>query len=178
MVPDRGAHLRTAATAPAAALAATLACGLVLALVGSLAPAGAATMDSSRGTSVQVAEGYADRVLGQLNQRRTARGLKPVKAATCVDSHAQSWASRLDRRDAFAHSDLGRLMSKCSLRYANENLAMVQDGARPAEVVRLWMRSPGHRRNVLAPQARIAGVSLRWDATRHSWIAVLNFARR
>ena len=164
--------------AGAATLAATVASGVVMGLTVVLPHADAMVMQSSLGTTEEDAARYNKRVLALVNQARENHGLRPVRSASCASTNAHRWSARLVRRDEFQHSDLGVLLNDCSATYASENIALVWDGARPGQLVRLWMNSEGHRANILSPRARLSGVSVRWDDNRNSWIAVQNFVRR
>jgi uncharacterized protein YkwD len=158
------------------ALAAATVAGL---LVGSSTTptASALVMQSTRADAVWV-DRYNDRLVSLVNARRADQGLRQVTTAACAEGWAQRWSSHLAREDQFEHSDMGGLLHRCDAVYAAENIAMIYDGARPGDLVRLWMGSPGHRANILSRKARLTGVSIRWDDNRDAWIAVQTFVRR
>jgi uncharacterized protein YkwD len=166
------------ARAGATALAVSIAAGLCVALTTVAPDTSAMQLKSERARSQTWAQKYNHRLVELVNKRRAAHGLRKVRVTPCAGTWARRWSHRLDARDAFVHSDLGRLLARCHANYASENLAMIYDGARPADVVKLWMRSPGHRANILSRKARFTGISVRWDASQHAWVAVQNFVRR
>ena len=122
----------------------------------------------------RVAEG----ILVLVNARRASHGLPPVHAQTCVTGFSSAWVDSLARRDVLEHSNLQRLLSRCDAQYASENLAEVPAGYGPRRIVRLWMHSPEHRRNILSPRPTASGVGVRWDPDQAMWVVVQNFARR
>jgi uncharacterized protein YkwD len=153
-----------------------------------LAPATASTLFTSTttvapaayvSTSVATQEAhFSERVLTIVNNRRANHGLRKVRLNACVDGFSYDWASSLARRNAFEHSNLYRLLDRCDAVYASENIAKIPPGITPRGLVRLWMRSPDHRHNILSTQPRISGVAVRWDPDEQAWLAVQNFARR
>jgi len=161
--------------AGAAALAAGMAAGLTVGVTTAAPPASAMVMQSDRPAPEVWIARYNERVVTLVNRRRASHGLRPVRVTACASSYAQRWSSRLTRDDVFVHSDLGRILDECNAVYASENLAMTYDGARPRDLVRAWMRSPGHRANILSRKARLTGVSVRWDVSQSAWVAVQNF---
>ncbi len=140
--------------------------------------ASAMQMHSERAGSAAWAKRYNERLVKLINRRRAQHGLSRVKATDCASTHARSWSGHLTRADRFEHSNLGTLLDGCRATYASENIAMINDGARPVDLVRMWMNSPGHRANILSHKARFTGVSVRWDENQCAWVAVQNFVRR
>lgn len=121
---------------------------------------------------------YEQKVLRIINEKRAARGLVKLKPAPCLTNYAHDYARKLDRRNSFVHSDLGRLLRKCNLSYAAENLARVPRSYTPRQTVNLWMNSPGHRANILKKRARLSGLAVVWDRSRNAWVLVHNFGQR
>jgi uncharacterized protein YkwD len=130
-----------------------------------------------QGTSASALNDYANRLVTQVNKRRAAHGLPALRLATCVDSFSASWATWLDSNNAFQHSDMGRLMNRCNLVYASENLAGWVGSTAPSDVVKLWMNSDGHRQNILSRKARKVGVTVAYDRSRTQFVAVMDFGR-
>ena len=87
------------------------------------------------------------------------------------------WAAWLDANNKFEHADMGRLMNRCSLAYASENLAGWTGSYAPRGIVDLWMKSDGHRRNILSKRARLVGVTVFYDRSREQFFAVMEFGR-
>lgn len=164
--------------AGAVALAAAMILGLLVGTSATTPPASALTMQSSRPDAGTWQAKYNRRLLWLLNNVRERRGLNRLPRTDCATSYAKGWSRYLTRTDRFEHSDLGRLLADCRASYANENLAKIYDGARPIDLVRAWMASPGHRSNILTSKPSRAGVSIRWDDNLHAWVAVTNFVRK
>ncbi len=129
------------------------------------------------GTSASAVQEYADRLVTQVNRRRAKHGLRPLRLASCIDRFSSSWASWLDTYDRFQHADMGRLMDRCHLVYASENLAGWRGRLAPSKVVTLWMHSTGHRQNILSRKARRVGVTVSYDRSRGEFLAVMDFGR-
>ncbi len=114
-----------------------------------------------------------------LNQERTSRGLKPLKASTPLLTVARRYSEQMVRQRFFAHvspsgSTLVQRVRK-STRYLRgarswalgENIAWGSGTlATPANTVRAWMRSPGHRKNILTPRFRHIGIGVTGGAPR------------
>lgn len=104
-----------------------------------------------------------------ITQERTKRGLKSLRAQRHLRIAAQRFARTLVRRRMFTHTvpghpDLGgrlRAAGYRSFRRVGENLAWAAgDHATPRRIVRSWMRSSGHRANMLRRDYRDVGVGI------------------
>lgn len=126
----------------------------------------------------QAEEDFTVRVFRIVNRKRTQHGLHRVRWNTCVNGFSDHWADYLVGQDLYQHSDLQRLLYRCDSPYVEENIAKLDKGATPRLLVRLWMHSPEHRANILSTKVTAGGLCIRWDANRHVWIAVQNFAKR
>ena len=132
---------------------------------------------SWEGTSASAMEDYASRLVTQVNKRRANHGLPALRMSTCIDSFSATWATWLDTYNKFQHADMGKLMNRCSLAYASENLAAWQGSYAPSGIVNLWMNSDGHRQNILSTKARRVGVTVHYDKSRNQFLAVMDFGR-
>ena len=103
-------------------------------------------------------------MLALTNAQRKKHGLKPLKAMSCVDGYANRWTRRLADEDKMYHQALRPIMKKCGLRTAGENLAWRGESLSAAQVVSMWMKSPGHRRNILTARFKYLGVDA-WRST-------------
>jgi uncharacterized protein YkwD len=105
---------------------------------------------ASRATSAMVAK---------VNQVRERHGLRPLRASPSLMRSSNRFSSDLMRQNAFGHR--ARVSASGSFRRLGECLAM--HGGRSAGVsrtVREWLRSPGHRREVLHPRMSVMGVGI------------------
>lgn len=106
-----------------------------------------------------------------MNRVRLRSGLRPLHMNRCLDRLAERHARDMVARRYFAHSSAsGRSLGQRARVFGysprtvhwtvGENLAW---GAGPASralwVVEAWMRSPGHRANILRPSFRHVGVA-------------------
>jgi uncharacterized protein YkwD len=155
-------------------LSAVLACA-VLAVV---APAGAAA--GCRGADVRPGQTSNSRLAAAtrclVNVERRRRGLRRLR-----DNRRLALAARRHARDMAVHnffshasftgeSSLDRIRRTGYLRGARrwtvgENIAWGQDASgTPREIVRAWMRSPGHRANILDRAFRQFGLAVELGA--------------
>jgi len=147
------------------------------------APAGAATAATSsagaasaRVAYTSIASSYDTQVLNLTNAARRAHGIGPLRAQSCVDGFASSWARYLAGHDAFRHQSLWPIINRCHRRGAGENIAWGSGYLSPAKVVDMWMHSPGHRANILNGRFHYLGVdAYRSGATGRTYV-VQDFA--
>jgi uncharacterized protein YkwD len=104
-------------------------------------------------------------VLTRVNDERRRAGLQPLTLDLPLDAAAQSHAEDMLQRSYFAHRgrDGGTVRERARAagyqwQAIGENLAMGQ--LSPKEVVESWMRSPGHRENILDRRYLQTGVGL------------------
>jgi uncharacterized protein YkwD len=119
------------------------ACTGVLALA---APAGAAPTTMER------------RLIAQINDARTDRGLRRLRIGPTIQAGAHAWARHLRISDSFHHARVrvgtGEVLAWGTCSWFS-----------PAAAVRAWMRSPSHRYVMLRPRWRFVGAG--WS--RGSW---------
>lgn len=109
-----------------------------------------------------------------LNLERAKRGLRPLRAEGELRKAAQRYSALMVRRDFFDHVSPGgstlttrvrngtRYLRGSSGRWTlGENIAWGSGRlATPRRIVRSWMRSPGHRRNILLTSFRHIGIGI------------------
>jgi uncharacterized protein YkwD len=108
-----------------------------------------------------------------LNEQRVAAGLTPVSVRADLSQAAVEFSAQMVRESFFDHRapggpDLvGRLTQVRYITSAapdwvvGENLAWARgSAATPRALVAAWMRSPGHRHNVLEPDFRHIGIGV------------------
>jgi uncharacterized protein YkwD len=156
---------------------------LVLLLAGLLAAAAAAPAADARrraerrctpaGINALHGTARAERkVRCLLNRRRAASGLRGLRYNRCLDRAAERHARDMVRRRYFAHSSRPGGTPAQRARAAGyvprsggwtvaENLGWgLGAGAEPRAIVRGWLRSPGHRANILRGRYRDVGVAV------------------
>lgn len=125
------------------------------------------------------------RLLELVNQERSRRGLNSLSLSQKLDQAADEYADRMARGDFFSHTD-GENGSTVSTRVTQEgyqwktvgeNLAAGQTS--PEEVFKAWMKSPGHRANIVNPNYTHMGVGYAYLANdtgklnyQHYWTQV------
>ncbi len=112
---------------------------------------------------------YEQQVIDLVNQERTNRGLTPLKYSEGLTRAARYQAADMSQDNYFSHDTKdrvgGQLVKKCGPwdRIANyysgangENAAAGY--STPAAVMQAWMKSSGHKDNILNPSTRAIGV--------------------
>jgi uncharacterized protein YkwD len=107
-------------------------------------------------------------VLRLTNQAREREGKPPLQLNGALTKAAQNHADDMARRGYFSHqspdgSDMSDRVNWVSYRYRGlaENIAMGQ--RTPQVVVAGWLKSPGHRTNILNGEYRDLGVGIAKD---------------
>lgn len=93
------------------------------------------------------------------NNARQTHHLTQLRKKPCVQRYAIRQARKMARQERIFHQDLGVVMRRCNLDAVGENVAYGYDTGRG--VVRAWMRSEGHRHNILNPRYRLIGMAAR-----------------
>ena len=101
-------------------------------------------------------------LLKAMNEVRKARNLPPLRPAPRLARAARAHTRDMVRRRYFGHGRFSRRIDRAGVRarVVAENLAWTK-GRRPKPrvVVRMWLRSPPHRANLLRPGFRWVGIS-------------------
>jgi len=99
---------------------------------------------------------FASAVFAETNLVRAAHGLPPLAWTDCGAASAAAWSANLVGRGLF-HQDMAAVMAACPPAWsAGENLATSPASA--ADMVTMWVNSPGHLANILNPQFTHLGV--------------------
>lgn len=121
-------------------------------------------------------DGWRTEVLALTNQERALRGLTPLVRNAALDNAAQAYAGVMLQQNCFSHTcgpvpnfvDRERQAGyTSSWSMAAENIAVGYPDA--AAVMRGWMNSPGHRENILNPNAREIGVGYAKGGSWGTW---------
>ena len=140
------------------------------------APA-AAACDSAAATPAETGKRTIVRAtLCTVNSERARRGLAPLRLNRRLSQAAGSHAADMDRRNYFSHDSLGggsfvdRIRRTGYLDGARswtvgENLAWGSQGrSAPRVITQMWMKSPGHRANILNASFREIGIGVAYGA--------------
>jgi uncharacterized protein YkwD len=141
----------------------------MVALVG-----GAAASSTAKGKTAE--QKYEAQAFGATNANRTHNGLKALRPDDCLQHAAVRQAKLMAQREEIFHQDLNRVLRDCKLNTAGENVAygfptgrsVVDDG---------WMKSEGHRANILNSSFTLMGVGAR-QGHDGSWYVSQVFGRK
>jgi uncharacterized protein YkwD len=102
-----------------------------------------------------------------LNRERAQRGLRPLRLSTHLSQASVGHSRNMVRKGFFQHGNfVARILNA---RYVTgrqawslgENIAWGAGSlGTPAQTVRAWMRSPGHRANILSRRFRDIGIGI------------------
>lgn len=99
------------------------------------------------------------RIVDLVNADRQREGLPPLQADDGLVEGARAWTAVMAERDELAHDP--NLSVPPNARTAGENVAFRTTGGDVADRLhQQFMRSPGHRRNVLNPEFSSIGVGV------------------
>ena len=107
----------------------------------------------------QTIDRYERQARGVTNHVRAERDRVRLDKGSCVQRYAVRQAQRMARQERMFHQDLGVVMRRCDLSAIGENVAYGYDSGRA--VVRAWIKSDGHRYNLLNPRYRLLGMAAR-----------------
>jgi uncharacterized protein YkwD len=96
-----------------------------------------------------------------MNQVRLAHGVHPLRADGRLERAARSHSSKMLSAGVFFHGAFNARIRSVGVRAPRlgENLAWgMGRGSRARAIVRMWLASPGHRRNLLDGGYRLVGV--------------------
>jgi len=131
----------------------------------SFAPGNGPSTPVSMGESVRVS--MEQRVFDLVNEERVSHGLKPLVWVERIAAVARYHSDNMATQNFFAHEDLsGRRAGKradqlgADWNRISENIAWLSGSDPAGRVVSAWMRSPGHRKNILDPAPRESGIGL------------------
>ena len=119
---------------------------------------------------------YAAQAVRATNAAREAHDRRPLRVSDCLRDFARKQAVAMARSGQMYHQDLGPVMAKCHLVTAGENVAYGYPTGRSV-VYQGWMKSAGHRANILSRGFRLFAVAARRD-DHGTWYAAQVFGRR
>jgi uncharacterized protein YkwD len=125
--------------------------------------------------SAMTSSTYEYDVIKWTNVKRVDHDKVAVKSQSCVDKFAERQADWLASHRTLKHQNLGTILDVCDLSSVSENIAYgYSTGGR---AVSAWMRSPGHRANILSTNKRWIGVGAVQDKDGVWWVSQV-FGRR
>lgn len=149
--------------------AAALLAGSAAALPSTASAAGCT--GANRSVAAQGTAGAERAVRCLVNRQRAAHGLRALRFESLAARAAQRHTDDMVRRRYFSHvspggSNIADRVNATGLRWraVGENIAVGQ--RTPARVVRGWMRSSGHRANILSGSFTVLGVGAAQRGTK------------
>lgn len=122
------------------------------------------------------AQKYGKKAQKVTNTIRANRDLVRLKGNPCLRKHARRHARAMAQAQAIWHQDMRSVLDACNLSMVGENVAMGYSTGR-AVVRQGWMKSEGHRRNILRKEYRL-GVVVAAKGSDDQWYAAQLFGRR
>ncbi|EEJ53075.1 cell wall-binding repeat-containing protein [Mobiluncus mulieris] len=120
-------------------------------------------------------------IYNAINGTRTGHGVPALTRDPVMDDAARAWAQQVARTDVFVHSN-GALkyadLFPAGWKYAGENMVgyyNIEPGPYAAGCNDLWVKSPGHYKNLIDGRFNRTGIGV---ATGRTWVyAVQNFGQ-
>ena len=119
---------------------------------------------------------YAERAVKATNQARADHDRRALRVSDCLADFARKQAAAMARAGEIYHQDLEPILAACDLVSVGENVAYGYPTGR-AVVNQGWLKSPGHRANILSTGFRLVAVAARRD-DNGTWYAAQVFGRR
>ncbi|MCP9484284.1 MAG: CAP domain-containing protein [Gaiellaceae bacterium MAG52_C11] len=121
--------------------------------------------------TIDSANALEGQVLVELNAIRREHGLVPLRPATSLDAAADLHSRAMARHGFFAHASRdGSGFEKRVERFydskgygswsVGENILWASPTINASEALQRWLKSPGHRQNILTPRWREIGLSV------------------
>lgn len=172
----RVAFCRPAAAKPPPVLAAFLAVFLAFLPAVCALPGGALAQPAG------ASDAPGARMLALVNAERAKEGQPPLAFEARLHAAACRQARDLARGGPLSHrgsdgSDLGERVTAAGYPFAMAAENLAAGITTPDETVWLWSGSPGHRRNMLTPDFRDAGIAHLPGAGGEVWVLVLGTQR-
>lgn len=114
---------------------------------------------------------YEYQVINAMNAQRAKSHLGRLYPSACPQRYADRWAPYMVWY--FRHQSMLPILQGCHATVAAENLAAGNVSA--SAIVALWMKSPGHRANILDGRLNRIGVAAVY--ARGRWNVVADFTR-
>lgn len=122
-----------------------------------------------------------DAIHNAINEARASQGKPALARDAVMDDAARAWAQQVARTDVFVHSN-GALkyadLFPAGWKYAGENMVgyyNIEPGPYAAGCADLWIKSPGHFKNLMDGRFNRTGIGV---ATGRTWVyAVQNFGQ-
>jgi uncharacterized protein YkwD len=142
-----------------------------------LSPAAMVTAPSAEAyaPSAATTQLYEYQVINAINAQRAYYHRGKLWLSSCPQRYADRWAPYIVWY-WYRHQSMYAMLQGCHAYVAAENLAWGAPGnTSPSAIVAAWMRSPGHRANILDGRLNRIGVAAVY--ARGRWNVVADFTR-
>ncbi|AXT85410.1 hypothetical protein C6I20_09565 [Aeromicrobium sp. A1-2] len=112
---------------------------------------------------------YENQIISSSNVQRTKQHLVELKKQSCVDKYAERQARWMASHRKLQHQSMRTVLKACKLTGVAENIAYGYSSG--SKTVTAWMRSSGHRRNLLTSKMRYIGVGAYKDSRGVWWVS-------
>ena len=112
---------------------------------------------------------YENSVYSNTNAQRAKYDRVALRGARCLDTFAERQAKLMAEQRRIFHQNLRPILEKCALSTVGENVAYGYPNGK--SVVAAWMRSSGHRANILNSKFRLIAVGAYQDSRGYWYVA-------
>ena len=119
--------------------------------------------------SASVSASYENSAISHSNSERAQRDRVKLKKSRCLDRFAEKQARAMAASHAMYHQSMKPILDKCHLSQVGENVAFGYPGGKA--VVKAWMHSPGHKRNLLNSRHRVIGLGAYQDSGGYWYVS-------
>ena len=112
---------------------------------------------------------YENSVYANTNVQRAKYDRVSLKGAKCLDRFAERQAAKMAAEQRMYHQQLGPILKACKLSMVGENVAYGYPNGKAA--VSAWMKSPGHKANILNKNYRLIAVGAAQDKDGRWYVA-------
>lgn len=144
----------------------------VLGLVGAT---GLVAVPLTQTAQATVNQRYENSVFDNTNIQREKHDRVSLKGAKCLDRFAERQAKKMADEQRMYHQELGPILEACDLSMVGENVAYGYPNGKAA--VTAWMKSPGHRANLLNKDYCLIAVGAYTDKDG-TWYVAQVFGRK
>lgn len=145
--------------------------GLLLAAIGPLGP-----LETAPAQAASAKAKYQKAAFKTTNKQRAKHDLRKLRKQKCIQRFAVRQAKRMANQERLYHQKLRPIMRKCGLNLAGENVAYGYPTGRSV-VNQGWMKSEGHRANILNGDYRLMGIGAR-KSDDGTWYVAQVFGRK
>jgi uncharacterized protein YkwD len=149
---------------------------LALLLLAPTASSGASVDQSVDAIAARSAATYGATAFTTTNRQRVRYDRAKLGHSDCLQRFAVRQAQRMANQTRMFHQDLGPIQNRCVMGWVGENVAMGYPSGWSV-VVQGWMRSEGHRANILSRHYLQMAVAARKGADGR-WYASQVFGHR